>query len=324
MTTLTKAKFLPREQSTLFPAPLRTALEVVFKTSLFTIHPLAGGIQPRTFLVSTNKDFWVVRVDPAPATGLQRALAAQQQAQAAGFPTPALVTRDHTITNGVDYYWSVEEFVQGAPFDPASFDALTRAHIARQVGTQLRKLHRVELPAFGLLPPNAADQAPTLAIWLNTRRARLERARSLLPNLANLPERLTAALATLQTYRGPSCLCHGALAGANLLVHEQQLAATVGWEQAQGADPALDFGWWYFQHNDEATLTAMIEGYAPADATTFTQRVLAYALIHALETLLLYQSEENAQGSHACREKLQQYCSQVAAPHEGGGEKSKI
>lgn len=299
---------MPREQANPFPAELLPTLEVALKTMIFDIHPLSGGTQQRTFLAGTGDGFWVVRLDPAPGVQLQRALVAQQQAHTVGFPTPALAAHDHAITDNGDYHWSIEAFVQGVEFDPPGFDATMRPVVGRHVGEQLRKLHRITLPAFGLLPPDATDQAPTLAAWLAQRRTRLERALPLAGNVPDLPERMAAALTTLHTYTGPPCLCHGDFAGTNVLVNETQLVAAVDWEWAQGADPALDLAWWYFWHDDRATLAAMIEGYAPADQTAFTQRVLAYALLHALDTLQLYQSAENAKGSRYCQEKLQQYC----------------
>jgi aminoglycoside phosphotransferase (APT) family kinase protein len=247
-------------------------------------------------------------LERAPGVQLQRAVAAQQQAQTIGFPTPAVAAHDQTTTESGDYIWSVEEFVQGVEFDPPGFDATMRPVIGRQVGEQLRKLHGIALPTFGLLPPDASDQAHTIADWLAKRRLHLAAALPLAGNIPNLPARFTTALMTLQTYTDTPRLCHGDFAGTNVLVNETQLIAAVDWEWAQGADPALDFAWWYFWHDDRTTLAAMIEGYAPADQAAFTQRVLAYALLHALDTLLIYQNEVNAKGLRYCQEKLQQYC----------------
>jgi len=299
---------MPREQTNPFPAELLPALETALRTLIFDIHPLSGGTQQRTFLAGTGDGFWVVRLEPAPGVQLQRALVALHQAQAVGFPTPALAAHDRAITDNGDYLWSIEEFVQGVEFDPPGFDATMRPVIGHHVGEQLRKLHHIALPAFGLRPPDATDQAPTLAAWLAQWQARLEQAIPLAVNVPTLPAQLAVALATLQTYAGPPCLCHGDFAGANVLVNETQLVAAVDWEWAQGADPALDFAWWYFWHDDRTTLAAMIEGYAPADSATFTQRVFAYALLQALDTLLIAQAEENAKGLRYCQEKLQQYC----------------
>lgn len=299
---------MPREQTNPFPAALLPALETALKTMIFDIHPLSGGTQQRTFLAGTGDGFWVVRLEPAPGIQLQRAIAAHQQARSVGFPTPALTVYEQTPTASGDYFWSVEEFVQGVEFDPPGFDATMRPVIGRHVGEQLRKLHSIALPAFGLLPPDAADQAPTLSAWLAQRQEPLAQALPLATSVPNLPERLATALATLHTYSGPPCLCHGDFAGTNVLVNATELVAAVDWEWAQGADPALDFAWWYFWHDDRTTLEAMIEGYAPADPVAFSHRVLAHALLHALDTLLLYQDGNNSKGLRHCQEKLQHYC----------------
>ncbi|MBX3010091.1 MAG: aminoglycoside phosphotransferase family protein [Caldilineaceae bacterium] len=291
-----------------FPTDLRPTLEVALKTIIFAIHLLAGGTQQRTYLAETGEGFWVVRLEAAPGVQLQRGLAAQQQAQRVGFPTPTLVANAHTFTDHGDYFWSIEEFVHGVEFDPPSVDVTIHPVIGRHVGEQLRKLHQITLPAFGLLPPAATDQTPTLALWLANRQAQVEQALPLVAGLPNLPQQLTAAFATLHTYTGAPHLCHGDFAGTNILVNDTHLVAAVDWEWAQGADPALDFGWWYFWHDDRPTLAAMIEGYAPADPAAFTQRALAFALIHALETLSLYQQAADAKGVRYCQEKLHQYC----------------
>jgi len=299
------------DASVTFPGELLPALESALHTLIFDIHPLSGGTQKHTFLAGTSDGFWVVRVDAAPGERLQRAVAAQQQAQMLGFPTPAIAAHDRTtISAGVnagDYSWSVEEFVQGVEFDPPGFDPTMRPVIGRDVGEQLRKLHAFAMPKFGLLPPNAADQSPTIATWLANRRARLESALPLVLNAPNLPHRFNEAFALLHTYTGTPRLCHGDFAGTNVLVNETRLVAAVDWEWACGGDPALDFAWWYFWHDDQTTLDAMIEGYAPEESPLFTQRVFAYALLHALDTLLIYQEEANHKGARYCQEKLQQY-----------------
>ena len=299
------------DSSVTFPSALLPALEAGLNTLIFDIHPLSGGTRKHTFLAGTSNGFWVVRLDPAPGDRLARAWAAQQQARALGFPTPAIAAHDRTLIDtgdeAGDYIWTVEEFVQGVEFDPPAFDRTMRPVIGRHVGEQLRKLHASVMPTFGLLPPNATDQFPTIAAWLANRRTRLESALPLVLNAPNLAAQLDRALAVLHTYTGTPRLCHGDFAGTNVLVNETRLVAAVDWEWACGGDPALDFAWWYFWHDDRTTLDAMIEGYAPTDSTTFVARVLAYALLHALDTLLIYQEEGNAKGTRYCQEKLQQY-----------------
>lgn len=297
-----------RESTKPFPTELLPTLETALQTMIFDIHPLSGGLNQRTYLAGTADGFWVVRLDALPSTQLQRSIAAHQQALAVGFPTPALAAYDQTSTAAGDYCWSVEEFVQGVEFDPPGFDPTMRPVVGHHVGEQLRRLHSIALPAFGLLPPGENAQAPTIGAWLSMRQQHLEPAFALAGQLSTLPERFVAALTTAQRYHDTPRLCHGDFAGTNVLVNETQLVATVDWEWAQGADPALDFAWWYFWHDDRPTLTAMIEGYAPPDQAAFTERVLAYALLHALDTLLIYQTEVNEKGLRYCQEKLQQYC----------------
>ena len=144
--------------------------------------------------------------------------------------------------------------------------------------------------------------------WLATQQVRLEQAVTLAAYIPNLATQVADALTTLQTYTATPRLCHGDFAGTNVLVNETALVAAVDWEWAKGGDPALDFAWWYFWHEDRVTLQAMIDGYAPNDRAAFTARVEAYALLHALDTLLIYQAEGNAKGQRYCQGKLQQYC----------------
>lgn len=299
---------MPNETAKPFPAELLPIIEAALQTMIFDIHPLSGGANQRTFLAGTAEGFWVVRFDAMPGIQLQRAIMAQQQALAVGFPAPILAAQNQTTTTDGDYIWSVEEFVQGVEFDPPGFDPTMRPVVGRQVGEQLRKLHSIELPEFGLLPPGETAQTASMTDWLAMRRTHLEPALALTSNLPALAERFMGALTTLQQYTDTPRLCHGDFAGTNVLVNETQLVAVVDWEWAQGADPALDVAWWHFWHDDRPTLAAMIEGYAPSDGAAFTARVLAHTLLHALDTLLLYQGEGNDKGMRYCQEKLQHYC----------------
>ncbi len=305
---------MPNEAVKPFPTELLPTLERALQTMIFDIHPLSGGLNQRTFLAGTADGFWVVRLEALPGTQVQRSITAHQQALAVGFPTPALAAYDQTSTATGDYYWSVEEFVQGVEFDPPGFDPTMRPVVGRHVGEQLRKLHSIELPAFGLLPPSEKPPpAPTMTAWLAQRRTQLEPALALAGQMLTLPERFVAALTTVQGYSDTPRFCHGDFAGTNVLVNETQLVAAVDWEWAQGGDPALDFAWWYFWHDDRPTLAAMIQGYAPPDQAAFTERVLAHALLHALDTLLIYQGEVNNKGLRYCQERLQQYCREVTS-----------
>lgn len=291
-----------------FPVELHSVLERTLNTLLFDIHPLSGGTQQRTFLAATSDNFWVVRLEQAPGNQLQRAWSAQQAATKAGFLTAELVAYEQTATEQGDYVWSVEAFVQGVEFDPPGFDATMRPVVGRHVGEQLRKLHSIVLPLFGLRPPGATDQATTIEGWLAQQQERLQPALPVAASIPKLATRWAAAQEILHSYTDLPRLCHGDFAGNNVLVNETQLVAAVDWEWAKGGDPALDFAWWYFWHEDQPTLQAMIEGYAPSDSIAFRQRVFAYALLHALDTLLIYQAEGNAKGLRYCHEKLQQYC----------------
>lgn len=294
-----------------FPGELLPALEAALQNMIFDIHPLSGGSQKHTFLAGTSDGFWVVRLDHAPGDRLERAWAAQHQAHTLGFPTPTIAAHGHTTIhegdNAGDYIWTIEEFVQGVEFDPPGFDRTMRPVIGQHIGEQLRKLHAYVVPTFGLLPPNPHDQFATIADWLANRRLRLESALPLVVNAPNLTACFEDALTVLHTYTGTARLCHGDFAGTNVLVNETRLVAAVDWEWACGGDPALDFAWWYFWHDDRTTLDAMLEGYAASDTPALTQRVLAYALLHALDTLLIYQEEANPKGIRYCQEKLQQY-----------------
>lgn len=297
-----------REPIHVFPLELHLAIERALNCRVFDIHPLSGGTQKRSFLAAASDHFWVVRVEQAPGYQLQRAWAGQQAATNAGFPTAELMAYEQTATEQGEYVWSVEAFAQGVEFDPPGFDATMRPVIGRHVGEQLHNLHSIVLPLFGLRPPGASDQATTIQGWLAQQQERVQQALTLAAPLPQLATRWAAAQEILHSYSDTPRLCHGDFAGTNVLVNETKLVAAVDWEWAKGGDPALDFAWWYFWHEDQPTLQAMIEGYAPTDQTAFCQRVSAYALLHALDTLLIYQAEGNAKGLRYCQEKLQQYC----------------
>ena len=259
--------------------------------------PLAGGINRRTFLAEAGGASWVVRSDPAPAHSLQRAVAAQARAEAAGVRVPHTAAHGLADGPGGPLFWCVETWHPGEPFDHERAGLPEARAAICNLARQLRCLHEVELDAFGDLPPRPYDVYTTAGEWIANKRRRAAAAVRLVGGsgtLASAAERAYDQIAGL--YDGRPRLCKGDCAGGNLLVAGDRVTI-VDWEWAQGLDPAADLAYWCRATPDPAARALLLAAYEPDDPPALLQRVQAYNIIHAVETTHVLDEHRDAFGA---------------------------
>jgi aminoglycoside phosphotransferase (APT) family kinase protein len=257
--------------------------------------PLSGGTNRRTFLVSGDHGRWVARAEPAPALSLQRAIAAQERAHAAGVRTPVTVAHGRTATGDGAYFWCVETFVGGAPFDHVSAGTPAAGAAVRDLGIQLRRLHALEVDAFGDLPPRPYPVYASFGAWVRNKARRIEPALELAagdPAMLAAIEQVYAVLAGW--YSGGARLCKGDCAGDNLLVDQQHTVTIIDWEWAQGLDPAADIAYWCHYTANPQAHEMLLAAYEPDDLPLFRRRVQAHQIVHGIETIHVLDEHRHA------------------------------
>jgi len=261
--------------------------------------PLSGGTNRRTYLVAGDHGRWVARVEPAPAHSLQRAIVAQDLARAAGVRTPVTLAQDLALSEQGQYFWSVETFVSGAPFDHAWAGTPADDAAVRDLGAQLRRLHAVEVDAFGDLRPRPYPVYASFRAWVENKTKRIAAAAGLAggePAMVAMIQQVYALLASW--YAGGARLCKGDCAGDNLLVDPEQGLTIIDWEWAQGLDPAADIAYWCrFTDNSQAH-EALLAAYEPDDLPLFRRRAQAHRIVQAIETIHVLDEHRHAFSAH--------------------------
>jgi aminoglycoside phosphotransferase (APT) family kinase protein len=259
------------------------------------ITPLAGGTNQRTYLVQHQQQQWVARAEPAPALSLQRAVLAQSLAHAGGVRTPTTIASDQTETPEGLYHWSIETYSAGIAFDEILTDQSAAIAATRDLGKQLRQLHRIPVDAFGDQPPRPYPVYPSATAWLHNKAARIAPALALSgasPAMAAQIEQIYALLGTW--YAGAPYLAKGDCAGGNLLVDRSYQVTLIDWEWAQGLDPAADMAYWCHFTPDPELHEVLLATYAPPDLAAFRRRVLGYRIVHSIELMHVYSEHEHA------------------------------
>lgn len=260
--------------------------------------PLTGGTNRRSFVIEHAGSRWATRVEPAPADSLQRAIAAQARARSAGVRAPETIAHDITDDGGERYAWSVETFIAGQAFDHSAVDTPEARATIADLGEQLRRLHSIEVDAFGDLPPRPYPVYATWEDWVANKRRRIDGAVHLAGDdpdafaLSTAVHTLYQELAAL--YLGPPRLCKGDCAGDNLLVANGRIAAIIDWEWAQGLDPAADVAYWCRATPDAAAHKLLLAAYVPDDAPNFERRVHAHLIVQCIETIHVLDEHRHA------------------------------
>jgi aminoglycoside phosphotransferase (APT) family kinase protein len=263
------------------PEQVRQSVAQTLGVPTLAFSRLHGGTTDRTFLAAHAGRQWVLRLEAMPATQLPRAVAAQRLAQSAGVAVPDIIAFSMP-SEGSDYCWSLEHFLDGAAFDHAGFHSQAIQEAARDLGRQLRRLHTVEIDGLGMIPheqlyPHRVERALDVIDASPADRLAIERAYAYIK-----ASRPTTAR-----------LCKNDCAGANILVQDDKVTAIIDWEWAWGGDPAWDIAYWNLYTTDLAGLDFLITGYEPDDPPALRRRVAAQQVACTIELISVY--SENVQ-----------------------------
>jgi aminoglycoside phosphotransferase (APT) family kinase protein len=257
---------------------------------------------------------WVLRTDAPSSVATSHPRAAEfallQVAHAAGVrvPEPFLLCRDG---EGPDFFTMQRMPGLAAGHRLAKDDTLVpdRAALARDLGENLARLHRVTPPVatLGFLGAPAADPARDAIV--SYRRA--------LDDLACVRGEAWPALEWGLAWCArnappplPPCLLHRDYRTGNYLVHEGRLSAMLDWEFAGWGDPREDIGWmfarcWRFARPDReaggvGAARDFLEGYANAGGrdTAWEETIYWQVLAHLRWAVIaLQQAERHRSGS---------------------------
>ena len=277
------------------PAEVCAALADALAAPHLDITPLAGGTNRRTYRVAYQRRRWIARIAPAPAHSLFRACDAQARARAAGVRTPVTVASGVTAAASGSFAWSVETLASGHPFVPDALDPAGALAAAADLGQQLRRLHAVEVDAFGDLPPRPYPVYPSFGAWVANKARRIPDAVAIAGGDAAAAAPIAAAYAALATwYDGPPRLCKGDCAGGNILVDGRGRTALIDWEWAQGLDPAADVAYWCTSTPEPGLHEALLAAYAPGAPPSFGRRVRAHQVVQCIETIHVFDEHRHA------------------------------
>lgn len=262
------------------------------------ISPLAGGTNQHTYLAQQHQNRWVVHAEPAPATTLQRAVAAQALAYSHGVRVPQTLAYQLSDTDAGEWFWSLESYTHGTAFAGAFLNSAAAVVATRDVAEQLQRLHAIAVDAFGDRPPRPYPVYPTATAWVQNKQRRVAAALSLIGGSAAMVDQVEQIYMQLAgLYAESARLAKGDCAGANLLVDRTHHVTFIDWEWAQGLDPAADIAYWFHFTPHPALHTILLDAYQPADRARFQQRVFAYRVLHAIELIHVYAEHEDAFGA---------------------------
>lgn len=257
---------------------------------------------------------WVLRTDAPSAVAVSHTRAEEYEilrtAHAAGVrvPEPLFACRDGA---GPDFFVMRRVPGTAAGHRLAKDDSLVpnRAALARELGENLARLHRVKPPVATLdfLGEPPADHAQTTIAGYRRDLDRLSAVRgeawpALEWGLAWCARNAPASL--------PTCLLHRDYRTGNHLVHEGRLAATLDWEFAGWGDAREDLGWmlarcWRFGRPDREAggigeAADFLAGYAAAGGreTAWEETLYWQAMAHLRWAVIaLQQAQRHRSGS---------------------------
>jgi aminoglycoside phosphotransferase (APT) family kinase protein len=280
-----------------------------------------GAIQENVAIDVTVEDSpragrheWVLRTDAPSAVAASRTRAEEfavlRVAHSAGVtvPEPLFACADG---EGPDFF--VMRRVPGvtAGHRLTKDDSLVpdRAALARELGANLARLHRVKPPVPGLAflgDPPADHARATIAAY----RGDLDRLGAVRGEAWPALEWGLAWCSRNAPAPRPPCLLHRDWRTGNYLVHEGRLAAVLDWEFAGWGDAREDIGWmlarcWRFARPDLeaggiAPAAAFLDGYAQAGGERVDREEARYweAMAHLRWAVIaLQQAERHRSGS---------------------------
>ena len=192
-----------------------------------------------------------------------------------GISAPRIVARGSLFPDNDDEWpFLVMERLNGQAWRDAKLDARTAASVARQLGSQIRRLHDVGSADLHLgrddwIAAHGDDAAERHRTW------------------GSLPERLLDEIpAYLGSYQADArCLVHGDLTEDHLFVGESVLLGIIDWGDAMTTDPFYELGALHLGAfaGDRQLLGHFLAGYGWQLDGAFADHALQVALMHEFD-----------------------------------------
>jgi aminoglycoside phosphotransferase (APT) family kinase protein len=317
-------------------AEIEKAITQILGVNNLEVMPLHGGVNERTFLLSSEKQDWALRVEPSKSVNgsedgfqLRKSFQAQSMAKEIGVRVPSIVCHNFDQRKEVDLLWMIEEKVEGVAFDNQLSESESEL-ASIDLGEQLRLLHTKEFDGTAPYPYDCyeswikADKeeyalfeelfGPQHALFVDCMDREKEKVEYAISESGadniSLHEifELYDTLAT--SYHDKRRFCHGDTAGGNILVDNGK-CTIIDWEWSGGNDPARNVAAWSFwnTHNPDL-LDVFLRGYNPDDLLSFKKRVRMYEVPDAISTILSYGDQGNQKGVKSTGKRLKELMDQ--------------
>lgn len=192
---------------------------------------------------------------------------AVEQSRAVGVPVPRILAIGEEPSESAQVYYCVQEKLQGNTLDTLLYSEDLPTHraqpIVEKAGEALAKIHSVRTSGWGYLEtPTCGEHAQ-----LDNKFAKVEaesdrismalqRTNLPVPNVETILEQLKSGISVFQ---GNQRLVHGDFGPKHIFVDEHdEITGIIDWEQAESADPVVEFARWDFWF-DKASPTAWLK-----------------------------------------------------------------
>ncbi|WOX06504.1 choline/ethanolamine kinase family protein [Microbulbifer pacificus] len=236
------------------------------------IRPLAGGLTNRSFLIKTNEQLQVLRLNARNSDSLNLDRHAETEAlqlAASADLSPPLIYRDPA-----DRY-QVTGYIDGTALDIRDQNALTHA------AQLLRGIHTLPGISAGL------DINKKIALYLAASDGTSQFHRQLHALQPQIAPHITT---TTRLHKGPLNLCHNDLLATNILRREDGRLVAIDWEYAASGDPFFDLAVFVegngLAHNGRETLLQEYLQHPPAQCDR--RRLFHWRVIYRYLEVLWY------------------------------------
>lgn len=250
-------------------------------SAVSAVRPVAGFVGNQNFLVDTSGGGYVLKAGDA------RGIAAEawvcERVRREGVPAPEVLAVD-LDRGALPLPFLLMRQLEGRPVEVGEDAVLT------EVGRQLRIVHALTLPGFGLLHVSPSDegnfQQGRHATWGDALSEPLGALDALVAHhvlAARLADRLRTAVdahrALLDgTRRG--ALLHGDLHPRHIFAADGGLSGLIDWGDVAVGDPAFDLG--RFSRDGDVSLRQLLRGYEPDDDPDLERRIVFYRVVWSL------------------------------------------
>ena len=265
-----------------------------------SVERIVRGESNEVYGIRTKDDKDVIlRIGHWDKKTFERELWAVEQASGAGVPVPQILAIGEYPSENASVYYCIQEKLHGTTLDTLLYSnglPQERARlIVENAGEALAKIHSVETSGWGYLDTSAHGEHEQLDgkfAKVEMESARIDSAlkKTNIP-VADMKIILEQLKAGLSLFEGNQRLVHGDFGPKHIFVDEHdEITGIIDWEQAESADPVVEFARWDFWF-DKASPTAWLKaGYERVAqlGDNYDERFRIAKLESAIWTLLYF------------------------------------